>query len=149
MFHKITAAIDGSPTSIKALDEAAHIAAQDKAELHIITAIVPLPLFLAGATSSPVNEVHISTQTQYYQKLHHTQEHRLHQTYPDLKITTTIKEGRAATVIKEAATDSDLIVIGHRGQSGIETHILGSVAKELLDQCTSPVLIIKDPTCQP
>jgi nucleotide-binding universal stress UspA family protein len=144
MFKQITAAIDGSPTSLQALETAAHIAVQDKAELQILSVIEPLPLFLAGTSKSPINETHIEALNQYYKKLHHEEEHRLKKTYPDLKITTVIKTGRPATEIKETTLDSDLIVIGHRGNSGIDSILLGSVAKELLDECTVPVLIIKN-----
>ena len=119
MFHKITTAIDGSSTSLTALDTAAHIATQDNAELQIISVIEPLPYILVGSKSSPVNEVHIETLKQYYKKLHHVQEHRLKETYPDLKITTVIKTGRPATKIKEMAHVSDLIIIGHRGNGGM------------------------------
>ena len=146
MFKQITAAIDGSPTSLLALETAAHIAEQDHAELQIISIIEPLPIILAGTSTSTINETHMETLNQYYKKLHHEQEHRLKQTYPDLKITTVIKTGRPAQKIQETAEDTDLIVIGHRGHSGIESLILGSVAKQILDLCSAPVLIVK--TCQ-
>ncbi|TRO53566.1 universal stress protein [Candidatus Bathyarchaeota archaeon] len=146
MFKQVTAAIDGSPTSIAALETAAHIASQDKAELQIISIIEPLPIILAGTISDPINETHIETLNQYYKKLHHEQEHHLRQTYPGLKITTVIKTGRPAQKIQETAEDTDLIVIGHRGHSGIESLILGSVAKQILDLCSAPVLVVK--TCR-
>ena len=146
MFKQVTAAIDGSPTSLLALETAAHIAEQDHAELQIISIIEPLPIILAGTSTSTINETHMETLNQYYKKLHHEQEHQLRKTYPDLKITTVIKTGRPAEKIQETAQDTDLIVIGHRGKSGIESLILGSVAKEILDQCSAPVLVVK--TCR-
>lgn len=143
MFHQVTAAIDGSPISLHALDTAAHIASQDNAELQIVSVVEPLPLILAGTPRSPINETHIENQYQIYRKLHQEQRRRLRETYPHLKTTSAIKTGRPAKTISETTLDTDLIVVGHRGLGGLDSLVLGSVAEELLDQCTAPVLVIK------
>jgi nucleotide-binding universal stress UspA family protein len=149
MFKQITAALDGSPNSIKALDYAAHIASQDNATLQIISVIEPLPVIYGGASTAAYNEANQLGMEKNYQKIQTEQRARLKKQYQKLKITTIIKEGRPSTKITESALDSDLIVIGHRGHGGVRNWILGSVAKQIVDQCTAPVLIIKDPDyCQ-
>jgi nucleotide-binding universal stress UspA family protein len=145
MFNKITAALDGSESSIKALQYAAHLANQDKAELQIISVIEPLSAAYAGGSTSAYNEVHLEVTKQQYQKIQQEQTTKLTKQYPDLKITTIIREGRPSTEISQAAEDSDLIVIGHRGHGGILNWVLGSVAKQIVDNCTASVLIIKNP----
>ncbi|TFH15699.1 universal stress protein [Candidatus Bathyarchaeota archaeon] len=145
MFNKITAALDGSESSIKALQYAAHLANQDKAELQIISVIEPLSAAYAGGSTSAYNEVHLEVTKQQYQKIQQEQTTKLTKQYPDLKITTIIREGRPSTEISQAAEDSDLIVIGHRGHGGILSWMLGSVAKQIVDNCTASVLIIKNP----
>ena len=144
MFKKILIALDGSKSSLTALDYALHLAKQDKAELHIITAAEPLPP-LAGEGIAP------SYMPEYQedlfnnlQKMQKTQVEKIKKQYPDLKIKAEVKEGRASHVIKEAAQDADLIVIGHRGHGGLLSWVLGSVAKQIVDECTAPVLVVKD-----
>lgn len=144
MFNKILSAIDGSSSSIQALDYAAHLAVQDKAELAIISAAEPLPpIAIEGSTPTYYPE--------YQDKLHEALEKiqeeqvaRLKKKYPDLKVSAKVLDGRPVPVIQEAAKDVDLIVIGHRGQGGILTWMLGSVAKQIVDTCTAPVLVVKN-----
>lgn len=69
---------------------------------------------------------------------------RLENAYPDLKVKGIVEEGRAASVISKYSKGSDLIVFGHRGQGGLLSWILGSVAKELVDKCKVPVLVVKN-----
>jgi nucleotide-binding universal stress UspA family protein len=49
-------------------------------------------------------------------------------------------------VINEASSDSDLIVVGHRGLGGVFNLLLGSVAKQVVESCTIPVLVVKEKT---
>lgn len=145
MFQQITAALDGSENSIQALDYAANIASQDKATLQIISVIEPLPIIYGGASTAAYNEANKSVMEQNYKKIQTEQRARLKKQYPNLKITTLIKEGRPAAKITESSLDSDLIVIGHKGHGGVIEWMLGSVAKQIVDGCTCPVLVIKDP----
>jgi len=144
MFKHIHAAIDGSPSSIKALDYAAHLAAGDKATLHIISAAEPLPpVEMGGETPSYLPRY----QDDLHKSLEKTQQEqvkRLRKYYPDLKIEAKVIDGRPIPVIKEATKNTDLIVIGHRGHGAILSLVIGSTAKQLVDTCTAPVLIVKD-----
>lgn len=89
---------------------------------------------------------------QYQEDLHKsleemqkTQIEHLSMDHPSLKIATVVVDGRAVQVIKEASQDCDLIVMGHRGLGGILSWVLGSVAKQMVDSCTAPVLVVKNP----
>ena len=144
MFNKILVAVDGSESSINALDYAAYLADQNKAKLHIISAIEPLPtLYSGGVTQSYIGQ-HSNAMHKNYTEVQKTHIERLTAKYPCLKIFSKVEEGRSVTVIREAAKESDLIVIGHRGQGAIISWILGSVAKQIVDSCTVPVLVVKD-----
>jgi nucleotide-binding universal stress UspA family protein len=144
MFNKILVAVDGSDPSIQALDYAAHLAYQNKAKLLIISAIEPLPTLYSGGASQSYVEQHIETMHKNYTEIQKKQVDRIMAKYPNLTITANIKEGKPVSVIKEAGSDVDLIVIGHRGQGAILSWVLGSVAKQIVDSCTVPVLVIKD-----
>jgi nucleotide-binding universal stress UspA family protein len=147
MFEKIIVGVDGSESSIYALEYAAQIADEDKAELKIISAAEPPPPFTIEATGiTPVYK------TQYREEIvktleetQKTQKNRLSKKYPDLQFYSEVREGRPSQIIREASKDSDLIVIGHRGQGGIISWLLGTVAKQILESCTIPVLVVKNP----
>ena len=144
MFKNIHAAIDGSPSSIKALDYAAHLANKENAALHIISAAEPLPTL---ATPGGTNQYMPQYQDDIHKALEEVQQiqvKRLAKLYPDLKITTKVIDGRPVPVIRKATKGTDLIVIGHRGHGAILSLVLGSVAKQIVDTCTAPVLVIKD-----
>jgi nucleotide-binding universal stress UspA family protein len=146
MFKEILIGLDGSESSLHALNYAAHLAKQDKAKLHVVTAVEPLPpLAYGGAGGAP------AYMPQYQDDLHNGLEkmqkeqlEKLKQEYPTLEITGDVIDGRPAHVIRDAAGNADLIVIGHRGHGGILSWVLGSVAKEIVDGCSVPVLVVKD-----
>jgi nucleotide-binding universal stress UspA family protein len=147
MFKKILVAVDGSESSINALDYAAYIANQDMAELKIISAVEPLPPFIGEAEG-----LSITYMPQYQEDLHkflletqNKQVNRLSGKYPELLVSSEVRDGRPAQVIKDASKDMDLIVIGHRGHGGVLDWLLGSVAKQVVDDCTVPVLVVKNP----
>jgi nucleotide-binding universal stress UspA family protein len=147
MFKKILVAVDGSESSIIALDYAAHIASQEKAELKIISAAEPLPPFVGETEDLAPTYIPI-----YQEALHKAlletqkrQMNRLSEEYPELQVSSEVRDGRAAHIIKEASKYTDLIVIGHRGQGGVLSWLLGSVAKQVVDGCTVPVLVVKNP----
>lgn len=56
-----------------------------------------------------------------------------------------MKDGRASKIIIDTANEigADLIVVGHRGASGFINWMLGSVAKQVVESCTVPVLVFK------
>ncbi len=144
MFNKILVAVDGSDSSIKALDYAAHLASQDNAELIIISAAEPLPpIAIEGSTPSYLPQYQDDLH-KALEKIQKEQLDRIQKQYPKLKITAKVIDGRPVPVIREASKNTDLIVIGHRGQGGILDWMLGSVAKQIVDTCTVPVLVIKD-----
>jgi nucleotide-binding universal stress UspA family protein len=64
---------------------------------------------------------------------------------PGRIIETSVRRGRPATVIVEAARDfrSDLVVVGNRGLSGVESLLVGSVSGEVVDHSPAPVLVAR------
>ena len=62
-----------------------------------------------------------------------------------LEVEVIVREGYPATVIEEEAVDrqSDLIVIGTRGLSGLKHLLLGSIAERVVQKAPCPVLTVK------
>ncbi|TRO54122.1 universal stress protein [Candidatus Bathyarchaeota archaeon] len=147
MFKRILAAVDGSMPSLHALQMASELAIQQKAELHILGVVPPLPAIALEGFSPEYLPTYHDDLEEATQKTLKNAEDETHRSYPELKVATHIKEGRVAKMITETAAEigADLIVVGSRGTSGVLTWILGSVTREVADSCTVPVLIAKDP----
>jgi nucleotide-binding universal stress UspA family protein len=60
-------------------------------------------------------------------------------------IETRLLAGRPAETITEYAheTGADAIYVGHRGRSDEQDHVVGSVAKSIVDKATVPVTVIR------
>jgi nucleotide-binding universal stress UspA family protein len=52
-------------------------------------------------------------------------------------------EGNAATVLTDAAADSELLVVGSRGLGGFRELLLGSVSHQCAQRASCPVVIIR------
>jgi nucleotide-binding universal stress UspA family protein len=63
---------------------------------------------------------------------------------PDASLSQLIEPGSAAAVILEKAEilESDLIVMGRRGQSAWEDMVLGNVTRRVIQEATCDVLVI-------
>lgn len=63
-----------------------------------------------------------------------------------LNITCRLSEGDPAQAILRCSTEtsSDLIIMGSRGLSGIQSLVLGSVSRKVLQECPCACLIVKE-----
>jgi len=60
-------------------------------------------------------------------------------------VTTAVREGRPATVIREYAVehDADMVAMGTRGRHGENRFLIGSVAERVVRTCPVPVLTVR------
>jgi len=146
MFNKILVAVDGSDPSLHALETAAQIALTHDSELTILT-VAPYPPAMITEDAMPnyLPQYQDDLRESYKKMLTETNK-KLQQKHPTLKTVPIVMEGKPAKTITEAsrARESDLIVIGSRGTSGIIDWMLGSVSQQIANSCTVPVLIVKD-----
>lgn len=66
------------------------------------------------------------------------------QEFADVPATAFLQEGRVADAVSSLAKEkeSDLIVVGSHGRSGVGKLVLGSVAEEVFRESTCPVLVV-------
>ena len=134
------------------MDYAIHIAQKEKAKLLLITVVEPIPPLAYSSPGGPPTYMSQLEQDLFEEATSMQNRHieRLKKAYPELDVEGTVKEGIASSVIKNFSMGSDLIIIGHRGQGRLISLLLGSVAKEVVDGCSVPVLIVKDKDyCKP
>lgn len=133
MFMKIMAAIDGSETSMEALQEATHMAGSRQATLRIVYAVAGSDeagqragLGLLKQAKSAVGD--------------------------GLKVETRILQAEAeyglngiAEAIAGAANEwgADLVVVGSSHRRGLERWVIGSVAEQLIAKVDAAILLVR------
>ena len=146
MFKKILVAIDGSEASLHALETATQIALTHDSELTILTVAPYPPAMITEDTMPNYLPQYQDDLRESYKKMLSKTNKELLKKHPKLKTVPIVMEGRPAKTIVQAARarESDLIVIGSRGTSGIIDWMLGTVSQQIANSCTAPVLIVKD-----
>ena len=153
MYEAILVPIDGSEPSRHALEHAISIASKFGASLKLL-AVVPqvvLPVFPdEGFSTAPLTAAKYMARYQdkmkeLYEGVLTEAQAKITEEHPEVKVDTTLREGRPSATIVEVAEDDgvDLIVIGSRGVGGITGWILGSPSRRVVDSCTKPILIVK------
>jgi len=153
MYKKILVAFDGSEASKHAMDHAVNFAEPCGAELLILSVVprVMMPVFPdEGFGAAPITAAQDMGEYQdkmkeiYHKSLDEARKD-INDHFPDMKIETKLMEGRPSSTIVSVADeyDADLIVIGSRGIGGITGWILGSTSRNVVENCTKPILVVK------
>lgn len=145
MWKKILAAVDGSDPSLYALEIAAGMAAQNNAELTILSVVPQLPPIMEG-DMPPYAPEFTADLNESYENMVNAKADEIREKHKGLNVVPIVMTGSPSRMIIEVsrARGSDLIVVGNRGASGILSWVLGSVSRQVTDACTVPVLVIKD-----
>ena len=133
---RIVVGIDGSPSSIAALGQAAVLARALPAEIEAVsvwqpyygTVDLPLPLEeLREAAEAALAEALSAVDTEGIQMIE------------------LVEEGDPATVLLRLAERADMLVVGTRGRGGFAGLLLGSVSQRCTHHAPCPVLVTPDP----
>jgi len=146
-FKTIVAAVDFSPTSLRAVERAALFAATDGAELHLLHVFQPPWRQLHYRAPTPPTLTH--EQKQYRDGL----ERRLAEfcrpalePYGTLRTKTAVYDynGHRSGIVEYAGkAGADLIVLGTRGRTNLRDLLLGSTAEKVLEESKCSILAVK------
>jgi len=139
MFHKILAAIDGSPASEKALAAAVDLAGQYQAEL-IALSVAEMPEVVAMVDE--VDELRRSADDYFRQIGEAALEYARSR---GVKLRHVVVRGHAADEILRFAEAEgvNLIVVGRQGHSRVTRFFLGSTTDRVSEHCHCTVMIVK------
>ena len=156
MFKRILVALDGSENSARASQAAVELAEKLKAELIVLHAITPPPLYYHTEISPegpiiepPTHEKEIDEYLEYARRVGRgivnlTMSEAKQRGVPvkaDLsEATSSVVEAIVSHAVKENA---DLIIVGTRGLGGFKKLLLGSVSSGVVDHAHCPVLVIR------
>ena len=139
MFKKILLATDGSSHAEEALKYAQRLALRDNAQVIVVCAFEPVPLYLGEPWRDQFITHHVSEGREVAS--HAVQE--LQEAGVDVVVE--VLEGPPADAILRVAKvrQPDLIVMGSRGHGKVTSLLLGSVSHRVLAHTHLPVLIAR------
>ncbi len=147
MYPKVLVAIDVSPTSDAAVDEAITLAKEQGSMLRLVHVVDAGPAYLNADTPFQLDE--------YERALYKAREQILETALAKVRAIgleaetkliqiVTINEHAADELVAEAQRwPADLIVVGTHGRRGFRHLLLGSVAEGVIRSAKQPVLLIR------
>ncbi|WP_211748129.1 universal stress protein [Paenibacillus sp. Marseille-Q4541] len=142
-FSKILLAYDGSEVANKALEKAVQLTNMSENSVLEVLHVYDFPRVFIGEGLAPIPP---SVNNEVYELAEQTVEEakkRLAAMGADAQVE--LIQGSPVDVIVEyiKQNNTDLIVIGSRGLSGIREFMLGSVSHRVAQEASIPVLIVK------
>ncbi len=137
--HRIVVGVDGSPSSVAAVEWAAH-----QAEL---TGAVLLALMTWEWPTSYGWSLPIPSE---YDPEHDTEKclgqalEPIRAAHPTITIEAEVLEGHPAPILVKASEGADLLVVGSRGHGEFAGMLIGSVSEHCVTNAHCPVLVFRD-----
>lgn len=153
----IVVGVDGSRFGVRALKEAAHLAADTDSFLRIVVAWKKPDWnlwSLAASLSHKDKHPQIQDSEQIYQEVVADTERQakviaeqanqqIKQHYPNLKTELVITEGSADHALLEAAKDASLITVGAQGLGDMAGLQIGSISRKVMQRAECAVYVIR------
>ncbi|WP_435075182.1 universal stress protein [Halorubrum sp. HHNYT27] len=136
-------AIDGSTESDKAVRYAARQAAAFDESLEIVHVLTPDSELVNGTIILPGEEAAVEAGESVLANAKALAEEAVGDEVIDVE--TQLLTGRPADAVAEYAAEANVtaIYVGHRGLSAKHEHVVGSVAKSVVDKARVPVTVIR------
>ncbi|TEG78842.1 universal stress protein [Pseudomonas aeruginosa] len=150
MYDRILVAVDGSPVSDRALEEAIKLAGLSGGKLRVITIVDSplrhLPDYAVYYNPEPLREAALKAADDVLAKARE----KVEASNVEGATFDRVCQERASEEIAERieletqASDADVVVMGTHGRRGMRRLMLGSVAEGLIRVASRPVLLVRD-----
>jgi nucleotide-binding universal stress UspA family protein len=135
--HRIVVGIDGSPSSVDALEWAARQAEMTGSTLEAVTTW-EWPTSYGWAFPFPRDYDPSSDASKVLDDVLGTAKNA----HPDIVIRPVVLEGRPAPALVKASRGADLLVVGSRGHGEFSGMLLGSVSEHCVHHVSCPITVI-------
>jgi nucleotide-binding universal stress UspA family protein len=132
----VTVGLDGSPESLAAAHWAADEAEQRKLTLRLLHA---WPLLAPEPTRIP-SEI---DQNYWAKRIVHNARAELQARHPGLSIVGNLVAADAQDALLQAASESEMIVLGSRGLERIESYFMGDISMPVVARAERPVVLVR------
>jgi len=138
MFQHLVVALDGSESSLKAFDAALDLAARANAQLDLVSVEEELPRYSSAREEAERERAAAQT---YFSRIHADARRRAQNKRVTLHAE--ILAGHEAQTLMDfvRARRADLLVIGHKGHSGVWGAFLGSTASSIVTHAPCSVFV--------
>lgn len=133
---RIVVGVDGSDSSLKALDWALDEARLRTGQVHILTAWHYPVIGDAAGRGEDREAFGNAARTIHDAAVKKASE-------AGVPVTGDVVEGHPADVLVKAAAGADLLVVGSRGHGGFAGMLLGSVSSHAVQHASCPVLVVR------
>ncbi|GAA3816261.1 universal stress protein [Streptomyces phyllanthi] len=132
----VTVGLDGSPESLAAAHWAADEAERRKLTLRLLHA---WPMLAPEPTRIP-SEI---DQNYWARRLVHTARAELQAAHPGLSVVGNLVPDDAGHALVQAASESEMLVIGSRGLEPVESYFLGDIGMAVVARAERPVVLVR------
>lgn len=133
MGNLVVVGVDGSSSSLAAVDQAAREAQRRRAELRVVHAFGwPVRPMYTPLDPSPLN------------RLASEAAQRARGVAPEVEVSEAVVTGDAVAVLEAESRAADLVVVGPRGMGGFIGMLLGSTAASLAAHSRCPVMVVRE-----
>ena len=136
MERVLTVGLDGSPESVAAAHWAADEAQRRKLTLRLLHA---WPLLAPEPTLIP-SEI---DQNYWAKRLVHNAQTELQAHYPGLTVVGNLVADDAQDALIRAASESEMLVLGSRGLTHVESYFLGDISMSVVARAKRPVVLVR------
>ncbi len=144
MFKRILVPVDGSATSMKAVDKAIGLAKTFGAAVTVVCVIDPYPFAGVGENFATGQAEYLTIAMAEAHRSIHNAEAAFKAAGLDTEARVVENSAPHDGIIDTAnAQGADLIVMGSHGRRGIQKFLLGSVAQRVLAQADVPVMVVR------
>lgn len=145
MYQRILAAVDDSPASSLALQEAIELAKDQHAELRIVYVVDRIAIYNSTQLSPEIEKTWIDIGRGILDKAQQAARSGGIDAEVRLLETEVPGKGMADAIVAEAvAWPADIVVAGTHGRSGLNHLLMGSVAEGIVRGCPVPILLVRD-----
>jgi nucleotide-binding universal stress UspA family protein len=136
--HHIMVGVDGSPTTVEAVEWAVREAERSGAVVDLVTAW-EFPSSYGGSLAIPSDWDPGADSRSIVDKVVAP----VQAAHPGVSIRSTVLEGHPSQVLDERSVDADLLVLGCRGHGEFAGMLLGSVSEYSVVHARCPVLVLR------
>ncbi len=136
MGFRIVVGVDGSDSSLAALEWALEEARLRSGQVHVVTAWHYPVIGDAAGKAEDHDSFGDNARHAHADALRRASE-------TGLTVTGEVTEGHPADVLLKAAAGADLLVVGSRGHGGFAGMLLGSVSSHAVHHAQCPVLVVR------
>lgn len=148
MYDRILVAVDGSPVSDRALEEAIKLAGLSGGKLRVITIVDSplrhLPDYAVYYNPEPLREAALKAADDVLAKAREQVGDKVKAKFDRVCQERASEEVAERIELEAEDAKADVIVMGTHGRRGVRRLMLGSVAEGLLRVSNRPVLLVRD-----